>query len=393
MKFNFLETFEEKFYFKTSHIFWHLLTGLAGLALLAGIIILLWSLTPSFRPGVKKPVYPEPVKVTAEEIKLRIQPPAKARVIVPTPVETVQPSPTEVKPIAPTTEDPAEKAYLAAMDSLRLLLPPEKFKWETRGHWEESWYERRWVVDYYGISDRLKSVFNNLDADNFKLKQQLLSAYLKLISLFPEDQRLTVFRAAIDYSKEDVPTSVANIELLRATVPNFNVYNSDFVADLATFGRKNPRDGRAFINYVNTIMPKFDRDIRPQILSNMISSYYNHFNLIERQQEATDLFLAMQASFTTEEQPKALVEYYRTFVGKNYERESQIKELDNQYQRKLEDAESVLAHKKAVKSKYRLNGLKVIGGSIVFIAFLALFLVVLSIQRNVKLLREEMAAK
>ncbi len=389
MKLSFLETFEEKFYFKTSHIFWHLLTGLAGLALVAGIGILLWSLTPSFKPGVKKPVYPEPVKVTAEEIKVRIAPPVKARVVTPTPVETVQPAPVEAKPAVPVTEDPAEKAYLAAMDSLKLLLPPEKFKWETRGHWEESWYERRWVVDYYGIADRLKSVFNNVNAEDFKSKQQLLTAYLRLLALFPEDQRLTVFRAAIDYSKEDVPTSVRNIELLKASVPHFNVYNGDFVADLATFGRKTPRDGRSFIEYVNTIMPKFNRDIRPQILSNMISSYYNLFNLIERQKEATDLFLAMQASFTTEEQPKALVEYYRTFVAKNYERESQIKELERQYERKLEEAEGVLAHKKAVKSKYRLNGLKLIGGSVVFIAFLALFLVVLSIQRNVKLLREE----
>lgn len=393
MKLHFLETFEEKFYFKTSHIFWHLLTGLAGLALVAGIGILLWSLTPSFKPGVKKPVYPEPVKVTAEEIKMRIAPPARARIVAPAPVETVPPAPTQVKPAVPTSEDPAEKAYLAAMDSLKLLLPPEKFKWETRGHWEESWYERRWVVDYYGIADRLQSVFNNVNAEDFKSKQQLLTAYLRLIALFPEDQRLAVFRAAVDYSKEDVPTSVSNIALLKASVPNFNVYNSDFVTDLATFGRKNPRDGRPFIEYVNTIMPKFNRDIRPQILSNMISSYYNLFNLIERQQEATDLFLAMQASFSTEEQPKALVEYYRTFVAKNYERESQIKDLNRQYERKLEEAEAVLAHKKEVKSKYRLNGLKVIGGSIVFIAFLALFLVVLSIQRNVRMLREEGAAK
>lgn len=393
MKLSFLETFEEKFYFKTSHLFWHLLTALAGLALVAGIGILLWSLTPSFKPGVKKPVYPEPVKVTAEEIKMRIAPPVRARVIAPTPVETVQPAPTEVKPAVPTTEDPAEKAYLAAMDSIRLLLPPAKFKWETRGHWEETWYERRWVVDYYGIADRLKSVFNNVNADDFKSKQQLLTAYVRLMALFPEDQRLTVFRAAIDYSKEDVPTSVSNIELLKTSVPNFNTYNSDFVADLATFGRKNPRDGRPFIEYVNSIMPKFNRDIRPLILTNMISSYYNLFNLIERQKEATDLFLAMLPSFSSEEHPKALVEFYRAFVGKNYERESQIKELERQYERKLEEAEAVLAHKKAVKSKYRLNGLKVVGGSIVFIAFLALFLVVLSIQRNVKLMRQEMGAK
>ncbi len=389
MKLSFLETFEEKFYFKTSHLFWHLLTGLGGLALVAGILILLWSLTPSFRPGVKKPAYPEPVTVTAEEIKLRIQPPVKAKEVIATPAVPVQPAPTEVKPAVPKTEDPAEKAYLASIDSLKQLLPPEKYKWETKGHWEEYYYERRWVVDYYGIADRLKSAFNNVNAEDFKSKNQLLAAYRALIALFPEDQRLAVLKAAIDYSKDDVPTSVANVDLLKASVPNFNSYNSDFIVELATFGKKNPRLGRTFIEFLNTILPNFIRYIRPKILATLINSYYNYFNLIERQQEATNLFLAMQSSFVPEDQPKALVEYYRSFIGKNYERESQIQRMDGEYQNKLADSESVLAHKKTVKAKFRGMALKAIGGSIVFIAFLALFLVVLSIQRNVKLLREE----
>jgi len=213
MKLSFLETFEEKFYFKTSHLFWHLLTGLGGLALVAGILILLWSLTPSFKPGVKKPVYPEPVQVTAEEIKLRIQPPVKQKEVIPTPAEPIQPAPTEVKPAIMKTKDPKEKAFFASIDSLKRLLPPEKYKWETKGHWVQDWYERRWVIDVYGINDSLTSIFNNVNAEDFTLKKQLLDAYISLIKLFPEDQRYSVLKAAIDYSKDDVPTSIANIGL------------------------------------------------------------------------------------------------------------------------------------------------------------------------------------
>jgi len=50
MKSQILENFEEKFYFKTSHLFWHLLSGLGGLALLGGVLVFLWGLTPSMKP-------------------------------------------------------------------------------------------------------------------------------------------------------------------------------------------------------------------------------------------------------------------------------------------------------------------------------------------------------
>lgn len=69
MKLQVLENFEENFYFRTSHLFWHLLAGIGGLALLAGVLVFFWGLTPSFKPGVKRTIYPAPVQVSAAEIK------------------------------------------------------------------------------------------------------------------------------------------------------------------------------------------------------------------------------------------------------------------------------------------------------------------------------------
>jgi len=393
MKLSFLETFEEKFYFKTSHLFWHFLTGLGGLALVAGILLLLWSITPSFRPGVKKTKYPEPVKVAVEEIKLKIQPPVKPKEISIVPDTVAQPMVTEVAPPAVTPADPAETTYNATLDSMKILLPPEKFRWDTKGHWEQNWYERRWVVDVYGINDRLRSIFNELNAEDFASKKQLLDAYNALLALFPESLRFSVLKAAIEFSKTDVTTSVANVNLLKASVANFTIYNSDYLEKFATFGKKNPRDGGAFIEYVNTIMPQFKPEVRMSILTTLISSYYNYFNLIEKQQEATNLFLAMLPNFEAKDQVNALTEYYRAYVEKNYYREREIAQINSEYESNLNHAESVVAHKKEIKAKYRGIGLKAIGASVVFIAFLALFLVVLSIQRNVKLLREEARVK
>lgn len=389
MKLSFLEKFEEKFYFKTSHLFWHLLTGLGGLALVAGILILLWSITPSFKPGVKKPKYPEPVKVAVEEIKLKIQPPVKAKEVSTVPDTVAQPTVTEVTPPAVTATDPAEAAFNATLDTLKILLPPEKFRWDTRGHWQQDWYERKWVVDVYGINDRLRSAFNEVNAGDFTSQKQLLNAYKALLVLFPESLRFSVLKAAIEFSKTDVPTSVANVNLLKASVANFTIYNSDYIEKLATFGNKNPRDGQTFIEYVNTVMPKFKPEIRMAVLNTLINAYYNYFNLIEKQQEATDLFLTMLPNFDAKDQSTALSEYYRAYLEKNYYREREIAQLNSEYESNLNHAESVVVHKKEVKAKYRGIGLKAIGGSVVFIAFLALFLVVLSIQRNVKLLREE----
>lgn len=383
MKLSFLESFEEKFYFKTSHYFWHLLTGLGGLALVIGVLVLLWGIIPSFKPGVKKPKYPDTVKVTAEEIQTIIHPAPKTTDEAATTTDKEKPA-EEAKTI-----DPAEKAYLAAIDSMKRLLPPEKYRWESRGHWERGWYRNRWVVDSYGIEDRLKTVYNNTNADNFTTQKQLLDAYIALIALFPEENRYSVLRAALDYSKGDVSTTVSNTELLKASVKNYSTDNADFIEALATFGRKNPRDGQAFIEYSNSIMPKFDQEIKSTMLSTLISSYYKHFNLIERQQEATDLFLGMLDQFKPEDQSKALAEYYRLYVGKNYERSQKVAELERQYEYDQEHAESVLAQKKAKNAGYRILGLKTIGSSIVFIAFVALFLVLLSIQRNVKMLRDE----
>ena len=391
MKLSFLENFEEKFYFKTSHYFWHLLTGLGGLALVVGILILLWGLTPSFKPGVKKPKYPEPVEVTAEEIKLKIQPPVKPKEVIPTVKDTV--AAIEQQPEVVEKIDPAEQAYLTAIDSMQQLLPQEKYRWESRGHWEQSWYRKKWIIDYYGISDRLKSIFKKVDAEKFASKKQLLDAYIALIALFPEDQRYSVLKSAIEYCKTDVTTSVSNIELLTASASNFNTDKSDFLNKLATFGRKNPRDGRNFIEYVNTIITKFDPEIRTSMLSTLINSYYRHFNLIEKQREATDLFLGMLDSFETADQSKALTEYYRLYVSKNYDREREVEQIESEYQSNLSHAQSVLSSKKSKKAEYRGLGLKAIGASIIFIAFVALFLVVLSSQRNVKLVREGSSVK
>jgi hypothetical protein len=384
--FPFFEKVEERFHFKISHFFWHVLTALGGLALLTGVLVLLWGIIPAFKPSVDMPVYPEPVKVSAEEIAWQLMPPTKRAELTPKPPEETtiaESKPEEAKPA-----DPAETAYLAAIESLKVLLPPDKYTWTSQGRWEQTYWERRWVVSVLGIQDRLKSAFQKANADDFTSKKQLLDAYISLVSAFPVEQRLTALKAGIDFSKDDVSTSAQNAASLRAAVLHFTTDNADFVEILAAFGRKNPRDGRSFIEYTNTIVPNFAAETRRPILNALLSAYYSYFNDITRQKEATDLFLGIHKNFEPENQVKALTEYYRLFAEKNTERRRQVARIEENYERAQSEAEATLAERRGEKASYRSLALQVIAGSVVFISLVAMFLVLLSIQRNVRMLRE-----
>jgi len=387
MKHQILENFEEKFYFKTSHLFWHLLSGLGGLALLGGVLVFLWGLTPSMKPEVKKPAYPTPIQVSVVEIKQQITPPAVSDAGA-RPAAYSPPAAQEQRSAQAASTDSTLEAYRASYDSLKILLPPSQFRWQTVGHWEQTWLERKWVVDALGIDDRLQSAYEKTNARNPVAAKQILDAYRALLALFPVDQRLQVFRAAIELTKDDVSTSVYNVSLLRAAVKNFSTSSADFIETLAAFGKKNPRDGRRFIEYANSILPKFDELSRPSALKTLASSYYNYFNDISKQEEATNLFVGMLNEFESAQQAKALAEYYQLYRDRNYAREQEIAALESQYQGELNAAEMVVAEKRAKKATLRAWSWKIMAGSFVMVAFLALFLVLLSIQRNIKMMRE-----
>jgi len=395
MKSNFLETFEEKFYFKTSHLIWHVFIGIAGIGLIAGILIFLWGLSPSFKPGVEKPEYPEPVQISAAEIRQIIQPtpspvePSKVQPITaaagPAPVKTEVPPPAAAPGISQ-----AEQLYLKTLDSLRTLLPPEKFAWQSRGHWVRGWYENRWVIDEYGIKDRLNNAFQAINANDFGLKTKLVSSYLPLLTRFGAEKRLPAFRAAMEVTRENLAATQTTLALLINAADSFNVETSDFIKDLATFSVRNPRDGHPFLRYINQIIPKFDAEFRPAILSLMIRFYDRRFEVIERQKEATDLFLPMLGDFKGKEQLQALDEYYQLYLNRNESRAWEIRKLEENYAQSVLEAENVLATKKQTKAGFRSLAWKIMGGSLLVIALVALFLVLFSIQRNIRLLRENM---
>lgn len=393
MKQQILEQVEERFYFKTSHLFWHLLTGIGGLALIGGLLVYLWGITPSTKPGVTKPLYPPPAAVTADEIMQRLAPPASTSQMMTVTPETPPATPATAAP-PPAQTDTLAIAYQAAMDSLRKLLPESRFAWDSQRRYQERgwyygrWYEGGWETVVVGISDKLQNAFARANATDLASRTKLLQAFAELVAQVGEPLRLQALECGMAICKNDVATSLAGVQQLKAAAPHYTAYDVSHLAQLADFSQRNPRDGFAFIEYANTIIPKFDAKQREAALKTLIRSYYRNFDDIAKQREATDLFLGMLASFPVENQVSALNEFYQLFMQKNQERTQVIQMMDQEYQFKLNEAEQVLAAKKARKAALRSIAWKVASGSVVLIAFIALFLVLLSIQRNVRQMRE-----
>ena len=385
MKHDFLEKFE-KLYFNASRYFWHILTGIAALALIVGIFIFLWGVLPAMKPRVKKPELPAPISVELAQVHRALNPQEenKSRVIEVSSTSE-QAEEKDAQPAESTSKE--ELTYLATLDSLKALLPADDFQWENDGQW----YYGRWRIRSYGILHRLDQVYHQLGADDFQAKTQLLNAYATLFTKFSPEERKQIHGDVFEFAKSDVEETIISLEALADAAALYTDDKPGAFSRLAAFGLRNPRDGQKFIEYTNSIMPKFDSSIRETMLVTLIQSYYNYFNLIQKQEEATNLFLDIQSSFAAEDQIKALVAYYQLYNARNKARHARIEQLEAEHQTLLAEAESELMEKKGAKLGYRLLALKLIGGSIVFIAFLALFLVVLSIQRNIKMLKENLA--
>ncbi len=394
------EKLEEKFVFKTSHIFFLVLVGAALLVMIGSVLIFLWGMTPSLKPGVEKAEYPPAVAVTADEV-ISLLPAPKAGSIKKMASSSNYSSEMKVSPEKKIGNIPTEKVdstkivYEQAIDSMKTLLPPKKHLWTNRGHYEYGYYKVRgnwrngkhWVVDNYGIQAELNSVFRTIKVKSFIDKSKLINTYISVLNQFNEKNRFNVLKAMLLYSRNSLEDTKENMTLLAKSIGVFSADKTGYFYKLAKFGKKNPRDGHAFIGYIIQVMPKFDKTQRKKVLDKMIASYYKRYDNVDRQKEATTMFLNLLPKIHVKSQALALGAFYKLYDQKNQDRRYAIERINNQYTQDMSRAEMVLMEKQASKSHYRYQGLIGLGGGIVFIALVALILSLLSIQRNISELK------
>ncbi|MBZ0200111.1 MAG: hypothetical protein K8H86_09605 [Ignavibacteriaceae bacterium] len=394
MKSKFLTTLEEKFVFKISQYFWHVFIGLAALAVIAGIGFLLWGILPASKTNVDKEPYPPVEQVTLDELKGEKQ--------------VAQTTPVVQQPVVETSKniDATEgfDDYNKSAAELERLIPPELYSWNNIGHWYypygESYYlyykntsyaenYREWRVDQLGITEQLDQIFSNLNTTTFAEKKQLLDAYNNSVKNFAEDKRIYVLRIIFNVAKADVPSTISTINLLTGTVKLLGKDAYRDLDDLVSFSNNNPNDGISFIEYVNSVLGKFDQSIRGEILAVFIRNYYSNYdNRFSEQKQATDLFLMYLPKIESKEQANLLKKYYRLMVNKNRERNRAIRNIESNYEQMLQQAEIEYQTNVLKKVEFRLRGLYGVAAGIGVIAFIALLLVLLSIQRYLKSINE-----
>lgn len=394
MKLDFLEKIEEKFVFKTSHLFFHFLVALAMLVFLASLALLLWGVSPTFNPDVEKAKYPLPITVSSDEILAaitaienrqrgyvaQIQPTMKS--------DITDQAQSQVKSEAC---DPNKLDYDKALDSLKTLLPLEKSLWADQGRWERDYYgNSQFVIERYGIESQLQATFNEANAFNYVQKREILRGYLKILNALEESSRFDILQYLLLWTVESPEKTQEHMKLLSQAI---KIYQPQFglaVAKLVNFGKKNPRDGAAFVAYANEIIPKFNSAFKTEILDELMSCYYHYYDDINAQKEATDLFIPLLARIEGKYQPAALRIFYQLFIDKNRERKRAMAQINHEYETNMQQALGAVESAKAKKAWYRIRGLIGVGGSVMFISVIALTLIMLSIQRNIKQLRLDM---
>ncbi|MEW6507332.1 MAG: hypothetical protein AB1432_06245 [Bacteroidota bacterium] len=378
----FLTNVEEKYVFNVSHYFWHIVVGLISLGIVVGVFLLIYGVFPTFKATVEKEKYPPLVEVTYSDVNNALL--GKKKEFQPEPIDESYAASAE------STSDEYYKIYENKLDTLKQLIPPEKYSWDAAGYWYYPYGERyssyrSWIETDIGIYRRLEQSYENSSADSYNLKADLLTAFINLVKLYRESNRITVLKNAANICQHSVNKSVALIDKLAQSYIQFGESDLSYLSTLSSFAKSNPREGENFINLTLTTVSSFDKKNRISVLEELKNNFYRYYNTkIEQQIEATNDFLTFIKKFEVDKQVEALSKYYEISVIKNRNREQEINRIEDDYSQKLSQAEMEYLASQAEKSDLRIKGVYGVASGLVLIAFIALLLVLLSIQRYLK---------
>ena len=411
---------EDKFVFNVALLFWHMLVLLAALAIVVGIAMFIWGSIPASKPTVveqaypEQPVYPEPVRVSLEELKVDdIQQSAALLSGDPSSSDPVQAAP-RPKSEAAQEDFTGLKEYEAELDRMKALIPPATYSWEGQGYWyypmgERYWtfYQqerfRQWVVTAPGFEDVLKQAFARIKARKYSDKQRVLSGLNAVAQELPESERMRVVKDLLVRLSDDLDLNVRTHEALAKGVRQIgSVANYGYVRSLAEFGVYNPSDLVEFASYLGTTLLKFREDDRPAILNRVIDSYYRIFDRnLGQLKEATDMFLQLLKSIDPNLHVHAITKYHSLYLNKNQRRNQEIARINQDYQRNRAaiDEANRQAHLNAETSRMRQQHEKAeasqksvyaVGAGILVVIVVATVLVFFSIQRLVKRIEQRL---
>jgi len=415
MKTNYFTKVEDKYVFRVSTAFWHLLIGLLTLAAVVGIVLLIWSIIPAGKEKVKAATYPTkaqypPVeKVTLADLKMNED---KA----PPPPQVQTAPPPEYRPETAVENDPGKPAYDLILSELKKIIP--KDNWQP-GYWSYPYGElawqmhpsdpnyRVWNPSGENVEQRLEHSYKRIQAKDYSAKKVALESYLRIMRLIPPAQSTGV----LDFIIYNMNDRFSDPHLLDTTfflvANNIKPFSatSEAAQHLLGFALNNPKSVFEFVPFAVQECSKFSDSLRFQYLASLIDGYYTYFNnTVDVQKEATDQFDKLLPQLPGINPSKALRKFYSVYNQKNQQRNTEISRINEDYNTQVSailadstmkalQAEINYQADKEKKSEYRSKSLYVIAGGFVAIALLGTILTLLSIQRILRRMELVVEAK
>lgn len=422
-----LSTLENKYYYGISRYFWHIVIGMAVIGVTIGLLTFFWSEIPVFKENVvqtKKPIkkeYPKQKKVNLNSL---INALPKGNI----PKQKEQDEVVEIdehinyddKPPVTKIDSFAIANFERELGYTKSLIPYSKYKsfWEGTGSYKFKDGERGkklykmthnpkyrvWVSNNDNFKGRYLNYANRNKLKEYNTKTELLNGINNLLAKLSLTNRKKLVENYLLY----IP--VKKIGLTKTK----NIYNKvgklvakiDSTKQIQTFNKiykfviNNPNDGLDLIDYETSIIDNIAVAERPKFIKTIQNEYRNNFNNnLYSLKEATNQFIPFLDKIPSNKQSIALRIFYTMYRDNNSERIAKIREIDNQHSKAIQDwqndfnrrvseAENKYYSKKRLKKELRTWSYKGIGISFVVILVISLFLLILSMVRNVNKLSE-----
>ena len=403
MKTNYFTKVEDKYVFRVSTAFWHLLIGIITLAAIAGIVLLAWSIIPPSKEEIKastypsKPAYPPVAKVTLADLNLN------EKTVAPPPSVQSAPPPA-YKSQSEVENDPGKPAYNLSLAELKKIIPTND--WQP-GYWSYPYGElasqmhpsdpnyKRWNPSGENVEQRLDRSYIPIKAKMYSAKKIALDAYIKILKQVPVAKSTEVLNFIIYNMNDrftDLHTLDSSFTLIAKNLKSFS-NSADAAQNLVGFVLNNPKATFDFVNFAIHSCSQVSDSIRSQYLAGLIDGFYNYFNgNVEVQKEATDQFNKLLTQLPGVNPTKALRTFYSVYNQKNQKRNSEINRIEEEYNTQVAailadstmralQAEVIYQADKEKKVELRAKSLYAIAGGFVAIALLGTILTLLSIQR------------
>lgn len=406
-EFSYFNRVEDKYVFRVSTAFWHLLIGILTIAAIIGVLFLAWSIIPPGKKHIKATEYPAktsypPVKeVTLADLNGNVE-----HQVLPV-VDRTPPPPSTNSTKVDTTNDPDKPAYEISLGVLKKNIPQDQ--WQP-GYWvypagELAWQMhqteqyRQWVSIGENMEQKIDRSFQVIQAGKYTAKKIALDAYIKIILQVPEANRGGILNSILNNMNDkftDIHLLDTTFSLIAKNVKHFTVSKNEATQKLIEFVSNNPNSTFDFVPFTIQICQKFPDASRYQILEVSTSEFYNAFSRNAKvQKEATDQFNKLLPQLKVVDPAQSLYKFYAVYNQKNRERNEEIRRINDDYNLKVSaiiadstmraiQAEEKYLTDKNKKSEMRTKSLYVVGGGFLAVALFGTILTLLSIQRILK---------